>query len=101
MNTTKMKHWIFFIVIAAALIQCKDKSEALFTSIPSSTSGINFSNIIPISDSTSVLDSEYLYNGGGVAVGDVNNDGLLVCTSRVTWSLAVCTSIKAISNSKM
>lgn len=65
------------LILCFLLFQCKNETAKLFTLIPSSSSGIKFSNVIPSNDSTSVLDSEYLYNGGGVAVGDVNNDGLL------------------------
>ncbi|HET9280072.1 MAG TPA: VCBS repeat-containing protein, partial [Flavitalea sp.] len=42
--------------------------------IPSSQSGINFNNVVIESDSINPLDMEYLYNGGGVAIGDFNND---------------------------
>ena len=72
-----MKQNTLLILIAFLLFQCKKESEKLFTSVPGGVSGIGFSNVITSSDSTSVLDSEYLYNGGGVAVGDINNDGLL------------------------
>jgi enediyne biosynthesis protein E4 len=72
-----MKHYICLLLISLTLLQCKNTPEPLFTSIQSNVSGIGFANVITSSDSTSVLDSEYLYNGGGVAVGDVNNDGLL------------------------
>ena len=73
-----MKQIAFLIIIALLLFQCKkEETEKLFNSVPWDVSGIGFSNVITSSDSTSVLDSEYLYNGGGVAVGDVNSDGLL------------------------
>lgn len=72
-----MKQNVFLILIALVLFQCKEDSGKLFTSIPAEDSGIAFANVVTPRDSTSVLNSEYLYNGGGVAVGDVNNDGLL------------------------
>lgn len=43
--------------------------------IPSSKSGINFNNVVTESDSINPLDMEYIYNGGGVAIGDFNKDG--------------------------
>lgn len=49
----------------------------MFIPIPQESTGITFINSITVDDSISVLDSEYLYNGGGVAVGDINNDGLM------------------------
>ncbi|MEL7534395.1 MAG: VCBS repeat-containing protein, partial [Bacteroidota bacterium] len=53
------------------------QSEApLFESLKVSESGINFFNHIEETDQTNFFTYEYLYNGGGVAVGDVNGDGL-------------------------
>ncbi|MEO5599535.1 MAG: VCBS repeat-containing protein [Cyclobacteriaceae bacterium] len=72
----KMQLRICFIFLFFSLIQCNDRSEKLFNSVGSEITGIRFSNTITYSDSLSVLDFEYMYNGGGVAVGDINNDGL-------------------------
>lgn len=38
--------------------------------------GIHFNNAIAENDSNNILDYEYIYNGGGVAAADFNNDGL-------------------------
>lgn len=57
------------------ITSCKN-SDALFESIPSSQSGIHFNNTILQNDSINILDFENVYNGGGVGVGDFNNDGL-------------------------
>lgn len=51
-------------------------SDTLFEKIPSSKSGIGFNNSIPETDSINILDQENVYNGGGVGIGDFNNDGL-------------------------
>ena len=48
----------------------------LFKKIPASHSGIIFNNLITENDSINPIDMEFLYNGGGVAVGDFNNDNL-------------------------
>ncbi|MEM6348528.1 MAG: VCBS repeat-containing protein, partial [Bacteroidota bacterium] len=48
----------------------------LFETLTVSESGINFLNHIEETDQTNFFTYEYLYNGGGVAVGDVNGDGL-------------------------
>ena len=56
------------------LISCRNR-ETLFERISSSHSGITFNNQIVESDSVNSLDLEFLYNGGGVAVGDFNKDG--------------------------
>ena len=48
----------------------------MFIEVPSSHSAISFKNEIKEDEDYNILTYEYLYNGGGVAVGDVNNDGL-------------------------
>jgi len=50
--------------------------KPLFTQIPASHSGITFANRIVENDTMNILDFEYVYNGGGTAIGDFNNDGL-------------------------
>ena len=51
-------------------------AQPLFTLLPAAKTGINFKNNIVESPTQNVLTYEYFYNGGGVAVGDLNNDGL-------------------------
>ena len=71
-----------FILLFFFLFNCsKDPKQdveenKLFTSIAPDGSGIDFQNVIQEGLNTNVLMYEYFYNGGGVAVGDVNNDGL-------------------------
>lgn len=48
----------------------------LFTLLAPEKTHVDFQNIINEGLNTNVLAYEYFYNGGGVAVGDVNNDGL-------------------------
>ncbi|MHA4810033.1 VCBS repeat-containing protein [Flavitalea flava] len=52
------------------------KNDTLFTEIPAETTHIDFRNDIRENEDYNILTYEYLYNGGGVAVGDVNGDGL-------------------------
>ncbi|SHF17425.1 Repeat domain-containing protein [Fodinibius roseus] len=54
-----------------------DEQEApLFEKFPPGRTGVTFSNKITSGRSFNVNDFPYLYNGGGVAAGDINNDGL-------------------------
>ncbi len=56
---------------------CGEKGGGkLFTKLSKSDTGINFRNILQESDEMNVLLYQYFYNGAGVAIGDVNNDGL-------------------------
>jgi hypothetical protein len=50
--------------------------QPLFKLLGSKETNIKFSNDINETESLNVLSYEYFYNGGGVAVGDINNDGL-------------------------
>ncbi|MBL7744083.1 MAG: VCBS repeat-containing protein [Chitinophagaceae bacterium] len=54
----------------------KKGSSSLFETIPSSRSNITFSNKPVKKKLFSILYYLYYYNGGGVATGDINNDGL-------------------------
>ena len=48
----------------------------LFTLLSPDSTHVNFTNSIVEGPNTNVLLYEYFYNGGGVAVGDLNGDGL-------------------------
>jgi hypothetical protein len=64
-------------LLFGALISCHSPAESpLFRKISAVHSAITFTNTIEETDSLNILNYEYLYNGGGVGVGDVNNDGL-------------------------
>jgi hypothetical protein len=68
-------YYLFFFFFILVYISCKNK-ETLFQKIPSSASGIHFNNEIVENDSINPLDLTNIYNGGGVGIGDFNNDGL-------------------------
>ena len=57
-------------------IGCKQDATKLFTKLDQDKTGINFRNILFESKEFNVLNYSYFYNGAGVAVGDINNDGL-------------------------
>jgi len=66
----------FFILFLALFIGCTSSPKTLFQLLPSDKTGISFSNDIVETDSFNILTYEYIYNGGGVAISDFNNDGL-------------------------
>ena len=68
-------HLLLFSALVFLFIAC-NKHPTLFHKISSSQSGIHFNNSITENDSINPLSLEFLYNGGGVAVGDFNKDGL-------------------------
>jgi enediyne biosynthesis protein E4 len=65
-----------FLVLLFAFVACNKKDEQQFKVIPSSESGIDFVNKVAETNDANILDFPYFYNGGGVSVGDINNDGL-------------------------
>lgn len=67
---------ILFGFAIGMLAGCSSKTEPLFSKLPASQTGIDFQNVNIDSDSLNILDYLYYYNGAGVAVGDINNDGL-------------------------
>src|SRR5580700_9210891 len=54
---------------------CNHK-RTLFQAVSAEASGIHFNNRIEENDSINPLDLTNIYNGGGVGIGDFNNDGL-------------------------
>ncbi|MCJ8165873.1 VCBS repeat-containing protein [Pontibacter sp. E15-1] len=51
-------------------------TKPLFSLLPPTETNVSFANTIQESPYGNILAYQYFYNGGGVAVGDVNNDGL-------------------------
>lgn len=70
-----MKHPLFLLVIIFCLGSCR-QSDKVFELLPADRTGIDFTNNITESKEHNVFTYQYYYNGNGVAVGDLNNDGL-------------------------
>ena len=71
-----MRFLMLYLSLFYCLNSCSDKNK-LFKRIDVSHSNIEFNNRIVENDSLSILDNEFFYNGAGVALGDLNNDGLI------------------------
>lgn len=54
----------------------KDEELKLFEKLSSTKTKIDFANNITETKDFNILDYLYFFNGGGVAAGDINNDGL-------------------------
>lgn len=65
-------------MLIAALAGCGGEPEAatLFRLLSPRHTGVTFSNPITTDDSVNVQNDVYIYNGAGVAAGDIDNDGL-------------------------
>lgn len=69
------RRWISTCLVVISFSGCDlVKENTLFKIV--TDSGIHFNNIILENDSMNILALEYFYRGGGVAIGDLNNDQL-------------------------
>lgn len=66
---------LFLALLSISILMACSRDDKMFERIPATESGISFRNTITEDETNNVLDYEYMYNGGGVAVADFNNDG--------------------------
>jgi len=72
-----MRKLLFVLFVAIGFYGCNDTSkDKLFLNIMVEDSGLEFNNALTENDSINIIDNEFVYNGAGVALGDVNGDGL-------------------------
>jgi enediyne biosynthesis protein E4 len=65
------------ILLLLPFVGCKNREgKSLFELVSPNSSKIVFNNVITETDSLNILTYEYIYNGGGVAIADFDNDGL-------------------------
>jgi len=73
-----MKKIILTLTVIATLFSCHNKpilkNEKIFNNLKNT--GISFSNNLAENDSLNYMTYTYMYMGGGIASGDINNDGL-------------------------
>ena len=67
---------LFLFIFLTSCEKEKALEDFLFESLPAEITGLNFSNDLTETNALNILDYLYFYNGGGVAIGDINNDGL-------------------------
>lgn len=92
-NITKMKNLLILLIPTVFMFACGGESDDStttdqdstvqvveeqmeFETLDESKTGIDFYNSITENEDFNFYNYEYIYNGGGVAVGDINNDGL-------------------------
>jgi enediyne biosynthesis protein E4 len=75
------KHFVFISCLCVGLLsRCTHKvgeKSTLFQKMPGDSTGIDFENRLTFSQEFNIYTYRNFYNGGGVALGDINNDGLL------------------------
>jgi hypothetical protein len=65
------------VLILSLLVSCTKEKKTLFKVMDSSQTSITFNNKITETEEFNVLTDEYIFNGGGVAAADFNNDGTI------------------------
>ncbi|MBS1976807.1 MAG: CRTAC1 family protein, partial [Bacteroidetes bacterium] len=73
--------WLALMLLCMSECTTRDNQlplkPSLFTRIPSAKTGITFTNNLSYSEEFNVYTYRSFYNGAGVGLGDVNNDGLV------------------------
>ena len=79
---------LYLLISVYSLISCEEKTaterqtaasqpqQTSFQLLKPATTGVNFINEVVDRNDFNVLSYRNFYNGGGVAIGDINNDGL-------------------------
>lgn len=75
-----VRFFIVSLVVSLIAFSCKRPSgtqDHLFKLVPSHKTGIRFTNKLLLQEDFDVFRYRNFYNGGGVALADINNDGLV------------------------
>lgn len=72
----RQPHYYSLIVLLFLFFSCTPEKKTLFSELSPDDTGIRFRNDLVETSEKNVLSYIYFYNGGGVAAGDLNNDGL-------------------------
>lgn len=67
---------ILFFILLSSCKKDTERSALFFEALNSKLTGVDFSNDLKHSNELNIVEYLYYYNGGGVGIGDINNDGL-------------------------
>ncbi len=70
-----MKYLVLLSMFFLVLMGCAKESKPLFELLSPASTHIHFNNQVIDDDTINVLEFTYFYNGGGVGIGDIDNDG--------------------------
>jgi len=74
---SKSLFWMLMgLCLLSISVHAQENFEAKYQQLKASKSKVNFKNQLTEDQYNNILRYEYFYNGGGVAVGDLDNDGL-------------------------
>ena len=72
----RSSRFVLLIAVVSSPGCTRERDRPLFKLLSPNETGVNFANTITTTDSLNVQTDSYVYNGAGVAVGDIDNDGL-------------------------
>ena len=72
-----MKKLSFYFFLAILFFSCIEKENKLFKQLPSFKTNVDFNNKLIYREDFNIFTYRNYYNGGGVGLGDINNDGLI------------------------
>ncbi|WP_420320020.1 VCBS repeat-containing protein [Flagellimonas sp.] len=72
----QIKKIVSLLVLMVLIVSCKQEPKTLFSKLDASKTGINFKNKLTETHTYNYFIYPYMYLGGGVSTGDINNDGL-------------------------
>ena len=78
-RSTSLSMRISYALILLLFLGCRSNSETgnkLFTLLDAARTGVDFENTLIPEDDFNIIDYLYFYDGGGIAIGDINNDTL-------------------------
>ena len=71
-----LDYFLLLFLVSCSNKRAPNQNGLLFSLLPASSTGITFANNVQYSEKLNVYTYRNFYNGGGVAIGDINNDGL-------------------------
>ncbi len=73
-----MFKYFYYLVLSLLLVSCAKTGESMkpFTKLMPAETGIDFANVLKETHTYNYFTYPYMYLGGGVSIGDINNDGL-------------------------
>ena len=81
---------LFAYLLLSLTFACTQTQEPRFTRLSETQSGIDFNNKLSYTEQLNPYTYKNFYNGGGVGVGDINNDGrpdIFFCGNQVSNKL--------------
>ena len=72
-----MKSIFFCFIVIICISSCTNNDNNLFQELSSFQTGIDFRNDLLYDENFNIFNYRNYYNGGGVGLGDINNDGLI------------------------